>query len=381
MVDTVRREGVRDLIPNPFERRKAQRLADLLEESDGGPRQNGRTDRDHEVTELAHVGQALQQASPSIGSAATPDPEFHAALRRRLMATAAAEGIGTAAKKSVAPIIPRQRTRRRFAFAALVVGMVLGLSGVATASGDAVPGDALYPLKRTTERAQLALAGSDVNRGQLYLEFARTRLSEAEGLTSDPVALTTALSDMDSDTIEGVRSLTTAAVEREDVVVLDAIDVFVSEQRPAVVTLMDSVSGEAGIRAAEALSLLDEVSQRSNELRNMLPCVTEDSNTDRLGPVASVCSAMPESDGDVGAPDGAVTSEWDDETGQGEQNPSEGENGDTESPSPEETPSPSSSDDNEDDEDEDDEDDEDDGGFLSELGDLLSGLLGGWVSR
>ena len=36
-----------------------------------------------------------------------------------------------------------------------------------------------YNVKRSTERAQLALAGSDVSRGKLYLEFAGSRLDEA----------------------------------------------------------------------------------------------------------------------------------------------------------------------------------------------------------
>lgn len=367
---------MRDLIGNPRDKRQAQRLADLLEESDGLPRRHGRTDRDQELTQLAHVGRALRQAAPSVATASAPDSDFQAALRRRLMATAAAEGIGaTARTSSPSSVVPRQRTRRRFALAAVVLGMVLGLSGVATASGDAVPGDALYPVKRTTERAQLALAGSDVNRGQLYLEFARTRLVETEGLRDEPAAMTTALADMDSDTIEGVHALTTAAVEREDAAVLDAIDEFVSQQRPGVVTLMDTVSGDAGIRAAEAVALLDEVAQRSYELRNSLPCGSEDSNTDRLGPVPAQCSAQSGPDGDVIEPDSSENSSWESGDQPDGQTPGEDEASATESPSPSDEPSPSSSDD------ETEEDEDDGGGLLSELGDLLSGLLGGWVAR
>ena len=64
------------------------------------------------------------------------------------------------------------------------------VSGMSAASGDAIPGDALYGVKRSTEQAQLALAGSDVSRGQLHLEFARTRLAEAGALGSDPAGST-----------------------------------------------------------------------------------------------------------------------------------------------------------------------------------------------
>jgi len=313
----------------------------------------------------------MRQAAPSVAASSAPDPAFQAALRRRLMTEAAAQGIGATATGQEKTRVPRQRTRRRFAFAALAAGLILGLSGVATASGDAVPGDALYPVKRTTERAQLALAGSDVNRGQLYLEFARNRLVETTGLHEDQAALVTALADMDSDTVEGVRSLTTAAVERQDSAVLDALDDFTAHQRPGIVALMEDVGGEAGIRASEALSLIDEVSQRSRDLRNSLVCVADDMETDRLGPVPAQCSSLPGTEGETVIPDTSPNAPG------GPQDPSQSAPGDdpsqsaSESPSPSDSPSPSSDEDNPN-EDEDD----DGGGFLSELGDLLSGLLG-----
>ncbi len=62
--------------------------------------------------------------------------------------------------------------------AALLTGTV-AVSGVSAASGDALPGETLYDVKRSTERAQLALAGNDLGKAQLYLEFARTRIQEA----------------------------------------------------------------------------------------------------------------------------------------------------------------------------------------------------------
>ena len=362
---------MRDLIGNLREKRRAQRLADLLEESDERPQRDGRADHDPELTQLAHVGRALQQAAPSVAAAAQPDADFTADLRRRLMTIAETEGIGVTATK---PAVPRQRTRRRFALAAAVAGVVLGLSGVATASGDAVPGDALYPVKRTTERAQVALAGSDVNRGQLYLEFARTRLTEAEVLPADSDALATAISDMDDDTIAGVRALTTAAVEREDAAVLEVIDEFVSEQRPGVVTLMETASGDVRILAGDAVSLLDDVAQRSQELRNTLPCVTVDADVDDLGPVPAQCGAQPNMEDEVVvAPDATEDSTPDGDEETDGRTPGEDESSATESPSPDDS-SASPSDDEADEEDE-------EGGLLSELGDLLSGLLGGLIKR
>ncbi len=61
----------------------------------------------------------------------------------------------------------------------------MAVSGISAASENASPGDALYGVKRSTERAQLAMAGSDVTRGQLSLDFAQTRLTEAAAMPGD----------------------------------------------------------------------------------------------------------------------------------------------------------------------------------------------------
>jgi hypothetical protein len=63
------------------------------------------------------------------------------------------------------------------------------------ASNESVPGDPLYSFKRSGEQAQLVLAGSDANRGQLHLDFARTRLVEARQVA--PEAVGAVLADMD----------------------------------------------------------------------------------------------------------------------------------------------------------------------------------------
>ena len=113
-----------------------------------------------------------------------------------LLATAEREGIGVTARPEPERPRPRLRprrgsagiARRPAARGAIVVGIAAGtlaLSGVSVASGEAIPGDALYGVKRSTERAQLALAGSDLTRGQLYLDFARTRLPEAHAVRAD----------------------------------------------------------------------------------------------------------------------------------------------------------------------------------------------------
>ncbi|GAA2618998.1 hypothetical protein GCM10010399_57560 [Dactylosporangium fulvum] len=236
--------------------------------------------------------------------------EFRDGLRAMLMATAEREGIGVTAKDpepetarragihslrrpaGSRPAVSR-RTRTR---GAIVVGLAAGtlaLSGMSAASGDAIPGDALYTVKRSTEKAQLALAGSDISRGQLYLEFARTRLDEAHAV-KDPNGLTSVLDDMDNETLEGVRLLTTAASARKEAAALDAIESFTGAQRTTAEKLLTSSSGDARTRVTQSVTLLEEIDRRSKALRPLLKCGSNaTSAADKLGPVpnSSACKS------------------------------------------------------------------------------------------
>ncbi|HID65159.1 MAG TPA: hypothetical protein EYP49_20770, partial [Anaerolineae bacterium] len=63
----------------------------------------------------------------------------------------------------------------------LAVSLLVG-SGTVYASTDALPGDALYPVKRAVEAVQLAASLSDANDARLRLAFAARRLDEAAAL-------------------------------------------------------------------------------------------------------------------------------------------------------------------------------------------------------
>src|SRR5690242_6770597 len=167
-----------------------------------------------------------------------------------LVATADRDGIGrtdsdveseTAGAQSAAParaglsaLILGQGGRRIRARGAIVIGVAAGalaVSGISAASENAEPGDALYGVKRSTERAQLAMAGSDVTRGQLSLDFARTRMAEAVAMPGNDAGFGGVLDDMDADTRKGVKLLTTSAVARKDSKPLSTIDTFADQQR------------------------------------------------------------------------------------------------------------------------------------------------------
>jgi hypothetical protein len=407
-----------------FSRRRAERFAQMLEEADGSPRHHARTRLDGELASLATIGRTATALRPAFehDPMFRPAPSFRAELRAMLIATAEREGIGVSAGNPAGdtsatvrlsrPLTRHAKAPRRGRYAssepapslatdgdhpvrrraatlihrpgrrAVVIGVLaatMAVSGVAAASGGAMPGDPLYGVKRSTERAQLALAGSDVTRGQIYLSLARTRMAEAGTVYRDAGGFSAALNDMDGDTRQGVRLLTTAAADRRDPAALDAIDGFLTDQQRAVGGLLDKVNGNARTKVLGSLELLNQVGKRSAAMRTALSCGTPTGGgSDALGPKPRQCSAAagsggvsssdkspagsgssashsPKTDPTAGpgakaSPSGATASTPAEQTGQSGQ------------PTQSQSPSPAPS---------------DNGGLLNELGRLVGGILGG----
>lgn len=290
---------------NAFYRQRAERFAQLLEEANGGRRHHIRSRVDADLAQPLAVGQRLR----TVQSAVEVDPDFRASLRAMLVATAEREGIGATADDPLgedavrpaaplrgaraarsAPRAPRTRLRAR---GAIVVGVAVGaiaVSGMSAASENAVPGDALYGVKRHTERAQLALASSDLSRGQLFLDFARTRLAEASALGGQNVGFEDVLRDMDDDTRQGIRLLTTAAVQRRDPAALDAVDRFLDEQGQRLDDLLGRTGRTHREPAQRSVNLLDSVQRRTDALRAALTCgAGATGRDDSLGPMPRNC--------------------------------------------------------------------------------------------
>lgn len=299
---------------NIFYRQRAERFAQLLDEANGGRRHHVRARVDHDLAELVAVGHRVRGVQPTVDV----NPEFRAGLRAMLVATAEREGIGATASGGgatkqasrssalTAPgrglLHPAVNARRARARGAIIIGVAAGaiaVSGISAASENALPGDALYGMKRSTERAQLALASSDLSRGQLFLDFARTRLAEAQAVPGDSGGFAAVLDDMDADTRQGVKLLTTSAVQRGDQAALDAIDAFLTNQRRQVTGLLDGATRADRERVSTSLTLLDSIGKRADALRAGLLCGADPSiRADALGPLPQSCS------GNKGSPGG-----------------------------------------------------------------------------
>jgi uncharacterized protein DUF5667 len=283
-------------------RRHAERFAQLLDEADGArTRHHSRSALDEELADLVAFGHALSDAAPEV----TMRTSARLEIRAHIMATAAREGIGATAKPSVGrasvgdataatpgrrPLRQRIRTR-----GAVLVGLAVGtlaLSGIAAASGDAMPGNPLYGVKRSQENAQLVLAGSPVAKGNVYLELARIRLGEAEGVHNNSRLLLGALHDMDAETQSGSSLLLTYALSHRDTRTLDSVDAFVEVQNRHLQTLLNEIGGGANRHdVLESRFVLTHVQQRVTDVRASLAChSTAVSRTDHYGPVPKVTS-------------------------------------------------------------------------------------------
>jgi hypothetical protein len=274
---------------SPFERRRADRFAELLDARAGGTR-TSRT-RDDELAEMAGTASALTTMRASAD--ATIDSVYRDRLRTRLVAVLDVQG---PAPETAPPAPRRSRVPRRVVIAGPALAGVLALSGIGAASTGAVPGDTLYGVKRSTESAQLTLASSDVNRGRLLLDFARTRMQEAGAVADSAQTVRKTLDDMDEASRAGTRLLGKAAVDGQDRAPLDAVDGFVLAQRADLGTLLPRLAPEERDRALDSLVLLEQIQGRSLDLRGSLLCTTGyagEVSSDELGPLPQRCAALP----------------------------------------------------------------------------------------
>ncbi|WP_035953757.1 DUF5667 domain-containing protein [Kitasatospora sp. NRRL B-11411] len=200
---------------NVLEHRRAKSFAEALEAHQSDQRSSGsHRAGSAAMTELLAMADAL---------GAVPAPELAAETRTvqraRLMAAFEQEWAGGAPTAVLpaqrAPRTRRTRWGRRLAIGGLVAGVAVGgFAGAAAASTNALPGDALYGMKRGLEGLRLDWADSDTERGALLLQQASTRLDEAQSLlgrSDSPTSLSPttvdqvrrALDDMHAEAIRG----------------------------------------------------------------------------------------------------------------------------------------------------------------------------------
>ncbi|MFH8614583.1 DUF5667 domain-containing protein [Streptomyces sp. NPDC017979] len=204
---------------------------------------------------------------------------------------------------------PRSRWSKGLAAGGLTVGVAAGaFGGVAAASSDALPGDSLYGLKRGMEDIRRGMADGDSDRGELYLDQASTRLSEARRLMErgrggdlDHESLgeiRRALNGMRHDATEAHRLLS-AAYERDGTLgPLQKLNSFSSAHREVWIGLRDRLPLQLADVSNDVTDVFDAIEQEVEPLQSLLPTPPEQGRgSDRQGTSSQDTADTPPADG------------------------------------------------------------------------------------
>ncbi|KQV74304.1 hypothetical protein ASC61_04425 [Aeromicrobium sp. Root344] len=143
---------------------------------------SGRTPRDEHIADLVRFAETLCEAA-----VAEPTPMFRESLRTQLMSEAETVLVAMPAKPSTSPTRTPEASPVRRRVAGLTAALVAsaGVVGIVASSASAVPGEMLYPVKRSVESVELALHRDDASRGSFQLRQAAERLAEARELSGE----------------------------------------------------------------------------------------------------------------------------------------------------------------------------------------------------
>ncbi|MBV9487431.1 MAG: hypothetical protein JO246_15475 [Frankiaceae bacterium] len=217
---------------------------------------------DAAMGQLANLANALRAVGQSAAMPA-PDPAFRAALRQRLVAVATVQASdGTLARSPEArgaSAALSWRVQKRIAALASVATLGTSLAGVGVAAAKSLPGDPFYGVKRASEDVQLWVTHGDAAKGRKHLEFARTRLAEAEQLDPKSSHLASTLAAMDAETRAGSAELISAYQSTHSTAPLADLVTFSSQQLTDLNQLADSLPAVAQAREAQSVQVLTGV--------------------------------------------------------------------------------------------------------------------------
>jgi len=261
-------------------RRRAEEFAALVEGSS-----TGRAD-DARYSELLELVAAMREAP-----APEARPEFVADLRARLMAEADTALAPVATTRLTLPA-RRPARERRLAVAVGGLALVGATTSMAMAAQSALPGDALYPIKRAIENVQTGLSVGEGQKGSTLLASARNRLDEAtqlsrEGDLKDSVVVADTLNDFTDQSAEASDLLLADYSQTGNQGSVDQLRDFTASSLDQLTALENLVPPEARdelIHAAQVLVAIDTAAHQA--------CPTcNDSGITRIPPMFAPTSA------------------------------------------------------------------------------------------
>ncbi|MBW4715839.1 DUF5667 domain-containing protein [Saccharothrix obliqua] len=250
--------------------------------------------------ELAVVA-LLREAAASSG----PDEATRARMRERVLGASPAP---------LTAVDPRRHrgggARGRLAVAlAAALCLVFSLVGMSLLlSRDALPGDALYGVKRTAESATLGLTFGEESKGYKRLEFASARVAEIETMADryrdsggGPLGgYLSALTDFDADAAAGSRVLA-AHGATADRAALDGLRDWATAQSTRLTDLRGRLPSDAAGRTGTSLELLGRIERRAIDLAARTTCPTTD-RFDEIGPLPATDDCAPPPTATTAAP-------------------------------------------------------------------------------
>ncbi|HET6986592.1 MAG TPA: DUF5667 domain-containing protein, partial [Kribbella sp.] len=162
----------------------------------------------------------------------------------------------------------RHRHGRRIRLVASTAALVLlgGGIGSAAAAQQAMPGDALYGVKRSIENVSTTVSVGDGSRGRRDLEHAMTRLSEVQKLADSGGSAGTINSTLDDFSVQarkGVTRLVASYQQDGDESSITAITTFVTKARQALGELAPKLPPESLKSAVEALATVEQLARHT----------------------------------------------------------------------------------------------------------------------
>lgn len=209
-----------------------------------------------------------------------PTPAARAALRNQLVAEIHASSLGAVdrVRDAVWARTARWRHSARVAMASALASGLLGSAGVAAAAQQALPGEALYGIKRSTESLRLALTDDSAEQGRLRLFLAERRLAEirdgAHALDDDEIVDT--LERMDEASVAGADALLDGVAAGGDRRLLDEIDGFTDRQRDGLVGLSRDLPAVTQPFVDTSLAVLRRIDGRVAAARRQCPVCHDD---------------------------------------------------------------------------------------------------------
>jgi hypothetical protein len=145
-----------------------------------------------------------------------------------------------------------------------------GSAGMAAAAQSALPGEALYPIKRGIERAEAGLSVSTAGRGEDLLRQADGRLTEVKGLLAGTPAaapqVPSTIQDFIGQAQEGAELMLASFEETSDPATVVAVRQFAASSIAVLQDIARTAPPEAQDELASAAMALKEIDARAAEL-------------------------------------------------------------------------------------------------------------------